>query len=38
MYYNGTFEQFMSEFTLWFNAIGLLLFMFLEIIISEFRR
>lgn len=38
MYYNGTFEEFMREFMFWFNAIGQVLFMVIEIIISESRR
>lgn len=38
MYYNGTFEQFMLEFMFWFQNIGILLFMVLEIIINEARR
>ena len=37
-YYQGTFEEFMLIWNFWFTQIGVLLFMFIDIIINEARR
>lgn len=36
-YYQGTFEQFMMEFLLWFEVIVFFIFNIFEIIINECR-
>ena len=37
-YFDGTFAEFMIIWMFWFEQIGLIVFMILEVIINEVRR